>query len=101
MGCGASAPAVQETSRKEEVRSVGDVAAKAPLVVAASPTVSQLNKPIGNPLTQEVTTESVDNDDDDDAEADGGWKVKRRVSRRLSLDVQKQPGSAQTPVWQT
>ena len=106
MGCGGSAPAVQETSKNERV----NVAANVPPVAAASPTVSNLNKSLDNPdslksrqaaITQAATPASDDNDDDDDTEAVGGWKVKRRVSRRLSLDVQKQPGSAQTPAWQT
>eukprot|EP00271_Cylindrocystis_brebissonii_P003434 TRINITY_DN14404_c0_g1_i1.p1 TRINITY_DN14404_c0_g1~~TRINITY_DN14404_c0_g1_i1.p1 ORF type:complete len:567 (+),score=128.02 TRINITY_DN14404_c0_g1_i1:464-2164(+) len=39
-------------------------------------------------------------DKKDEEEPDGGWKVKRRVSRRLSLEVKRKPGSDMgSPSW--
>ena len=112
MGCGASAPATEESKpakREEEWRDIGVVASK-PAPAASAPLGTSPLKPKETPRksrSMEVNTETAqseiaqaaaDDEDDDDANQ-AEWKVKRRVSRRLSLDVQRKPGTNGSPAW--
>ena len=111
MGCGASAPATVESKpakREEEWRDIGVVATK-PAPVAAvpsnpSPLKANMNRrkdqsmEVNNVAAQSEIAQASDEDDDEGN--NGEWKVKRRVSRRLSLDFQKQPGTGgSSPAW--
>ena len=113
MGCGASAPATAEektAKREEEWRDIGVVAPK-PAPATTAPAIPSPMKPdetprksrsmeVNNEVAQsEIAQAAADGEDDDDAN-NTEWKVKRRVSRRLSLDVQRKPGSANnSPAW--